>query len=236
MKRNLMLAAALALLIAVGPSVALAQEAPMTNTITVTGAGSASGEPDTAFLQLGVERLDADLGVAFSETGTVMRAVIDAVVALGIDRADIQTTGINVYPQDRYDASGANPTRAFQVSNVVQVKVRDVSQVEAVISAAVAAGANTLYNLTFGIEDSTALAAQARLDAVADGRARAEQLAAALGVTVGRPLAIREVIGGNVPSPYMGGGMAMADMAAAQPVSQGQLSIGVTVEITFALE
>jgi uncharacterized protein YggE len=239
-KSPLLIATLAAILLFTVGSVAAQDNPPMTtpNTITVVGYGLASGEPDTAFLQLGVERINAELGVAFGETGTAMRAVIDALVALGIDRADIQTTGINVYPQERYDSTGSIPTRVFMVSNVVKVKVRDVSQVEGVITAAVSAGANTIYNLTFGVEDSTALASQARVDAVSDARARADELAAALGVTVGRPLAIREgAMNDSIsPLPYMGGGAAMADMAASQPVSQGQLSITVVVEVTFALE
>ncbi len=238
MKRFLIILAVFGLF-ALTAGTAYAQEGGLNNTITVSGVGSASGEPDIAYIQVGAERTDRDLGAAFNATATTMRAVFDALTALGIAPEDIQTTSLNVYPQDRYGSDGQIIERQFQVSNVIQVTVRDITQIEAVVTTAVAQGANTVYNLSFGIDDSAALERQARLAAVADARARAEQLAAALGVTVGRPLIVIEIVGGSRPVlQYLGGGMAMAAMESmnSQPISGGQLSVSVSVQITFALE
>jgi uncharacterized protein YggE len=119
------------------------------------------------------------------------------------------------------------------------VTVRDIAQIEAVVTTAVAQGANTVYNLSFGISDSAALEQQARQAAAADARARAEQLAAAFGVTLGRPLTISESVSSSSPVlPYASGGMAMAALTdvRSQPISGGQLSVSVSVQVTFALE
>jgi uncharacterized protein YggE len=230
----------LAALSAIGLGVVSAQETSVnstTNTITVTGLGSAYGEPDVAYVELGVEIVDADLATAFSQTSDQMNSVITAVTALGIERSDIQTTGINVYQEERYDPqTGPTGERVYRVRNIVRITVRDTAQIEAVINDAVNAGANTIYGLTFGILEVDALEQEARLSAVANARARAEQLAAALGVTVGQPVAIRETLGSEGISPigrFQGGGG--LDMASAAPVSEGQLQVSVQIEVTFAL-
>ena len=166
-----------------------------------------------------------------------MDAVIQALRDLGIAETDIQTTGVNVYPEDRFNPQDPNAQteRVYRVRNTVRVTVRDVEQTEAVISAAVSAGANTIYNLTFGIEDPQGLEQEARTLAVADAQNRAQQLAAALGVTLGQPTIISETLGGGgfPPQPFGFGGAVMRDVA--QPVSTGQLSVSVQVQITFTI-
>jgi len=232
LKRVLLVIAAL---LAVGVSATSAQETYPENTITVSGFGTAYGEPDLAYIELGVEIVEADLGQAFTSTADTMNAVIEALVELGIAREDLQTTGVNIFPEDRYSQDGMTSTRVYRVRNTVRVTVRDIAQVESVISTGVDAGANTIYNLSFGIEDSAALEQEARVQAVENARQRAEQLAAALGLTVGEPIIISETLNQGIPFAYgMGGGGGVMEMAV-QPVSPGQLSVGVQVQITFSI-
>lgn len=207
------------------------------NTITVSGLGSAYGEPDVAYIELGVEIVDANLATAFSQTSEQSNAVLAALTELGIDRVDIQTTSLNVYQEERYDPmTGATGERVYRVRNIVRITVRDTEQIETVINGAVNAGANTIYGLNFGILDVNALEETARLQAVENARSRAQQLASALGRNVGVAVNVREIIGGgNViayqESAFMGRGGA-ADMS----VSQGQLQVTVQIEVTFTLE
>ncbi|GEM_PF-444742 len=213
------------------------------NTITVTGLGSAYGAPDVAYVDLGVEVVDANLATAFSQASEQMNAVITAITALGIDRADIQTREINVFQEERYDPqTGPTGERVYRVRNIVRVTVRsaegaeDASLLESVINDAVNAGANTIYGLSFGILNVDAVESEARLDAVANARRRATELASALGLTVGDAISVREIVGGSaIPYGVGGGGFAMAEMASNAPVSQGQLEVSVSIEVTFAL-
>ena len=208
------------------------------NTITVSGSGTASGAPDTAYLDLGVQMTDPELGSAFNQVAATIAKVTKALTDLGIKPEDIRTTGLNVYPQDVYDQqTGATTSRTYQVANSVTVTIRDTAQIEAIISAAVEAGANTINSLNFGIADQTALEAQAREAAVRNARARAESLASALGVSVGEPVTVVE-LGSNIGQPLPMYRMA-ADSAVAQggsmPISQGQLDVTVNVQISYAL-
>jgi uncharacterized protein YggE len=208
---------------------------PQPNTITVSGVGTAYGEPNIAYLELGVEIVDPDLTNAYTPAAEAMTTVIQALRDSGIDEQDIQTTGVNIYPEERYPQDSAGATqRVYRVRNIVRVALRDVGQVENVITTAVNAGANTIYNLSFGIEDTQPLESEARVQAVENAQTRAQELADALGVTLGSAISVIETLGsGYPPVPYGFGGA--ADVALSQPVSQGQLSVAIQVQITFAI-
>lgn len=206
------------------------------NTIMVSGVGTASGEPDVAYVEIGVETIDADLSAAFDSANAQITAVIDAIVGMGIAREDIQTTYLNVYQEDIYDPNtGVNTGEfRFHVQNFVRVTVRNIDQVGEVVTTGVNAGANRVNGLTFGILDQTAIASEARLDAVADARQRAQELAAAFGMQIGELVYVEEIVGSNVyPVAYgRGGGM---DIAQSVPVEGGQLQLSIQIEAVFEL-
>lgn len=209
-----------------------------TNTLTVVGSGTSYGAPDVAYIELGVEVIDPELGTAFTQTAEQMAAVTQALLDAGIAQEDIQTTSVNIYPEDRYNPQdpAAPSERVYHVRNTVQVVVRDISQIESIITTAVDAGANNIYNFSFGVADAAALEAQARTQAVANARERAQQLADAVGVTLGQPVVISESIGSvNPPQPFASGGR-VAMMDASQPISTGQLSVTVQVQVSFSIQ
>lgn len=211
-------------------------EAPSNSGISVTGYGEATGSPDIAFVQLGINVSGADVGEAIAESNRVMEAITSALGDAGVDAKDIQTTNFNVWPEERFNPQTGESTgdRIFRVENTVRVTVRQVDSVGEVIDAGLSAGANQVYGLSFGIEDTAALEDEARLDAVADARARAEQLAAALGVELGEPIAISEGFGGQAypvieraAADGMGGGV--------PPISEGELTVSKQIAIVYAI-
>lgn len=208
------------------------------NTITVTGIGTASGEPDVAYIELGVEISNADLGSAYAEAAETMQQVIADLVDYGIAREDIRTSSVNVYPQDNYNPETGQPgDRTYRVSNTIRITVRNVDDVEPVINTAVSAGANSIYNFNFGILDTEALEESAREAAVSNARERADQLASALGVSVGRPVVISESYGTSAPPiPYARGGAAYDTVQSSMPVETGQLDVSVQILVTFELQ
>lgn len=226
---------ALALALSGAAPVARAQ-APddATRTIQVTGTGSASGSPDVANIQLGVQLFETDLGTALTHANATMEAIIAALVDQGVPREDIRTTNFSIY-QDQgpqpMDTQSGTQTR-YAVNNVVEVKVRDLTQISAVLQAALDAGANNVYGLTFGLDNAAALQAEARTKAVEDARARAQALADAFGLQVGDPISIREgtEAGGGPMVAYdsgMGGGGPV--------ISEGQLAVNMQVTVVFEL-
>ena len=203
----------------------------------MSGEGTVYAAPDVAYLEVGVQTVDADLSKAFAQTGDKITGVLNALKQLGIEDKDIQTSGVNVSPQNQYDNNGnMTGVSSYTVSNSVEVTIRKVDQVEAVLTSTIAAGANSINSLSFSIQDTSALEQQARAQAVAQAKDRAQQFASALGVTVGKPITVTEVPQ-SVPVPIYGRmNVAAAPLASSsQPVSQGQLSVTVDVQITFSI-
>lgn len=235
-----MIAVVSALVLAVVPTVAQEQEDIVPNTITVVGLGTASGAPDVANLEIGVETVDADLGTAYDNTNTRIDDVISALVDAGVAREDVRTVGLNVY-QDRYGgpnpqmSESGEPTPVYVVSNNVRVTVRDIDNVPAVLNAAIEAGATQVYGLNFAIDDSDALASDARAAALEDARQKAQELAQLAGVELGSIISIVETEAGFDPYNQMardvGGGS-----GAGASIEPGQLSVNVRLRVTFRID
>jgi uncharacterized protein len=205
------------------------------NTITVTGYGTVHADPDIATVDVGADVFKPTVSEAFDQANTTVQAIIDALSELGIDPKDIQTSNLSVYTTTNFDAATGNDVKGYNVSNTVHIVVRDVSQVEAVIDAAINAGATTLYGLNFGIEDRTALETQARELAMQDAAARGGEYAALVGAQLGSAIVINETqTGGFQPLALYGrGGGATAQSAVVVP-GQSDVQIQVTVTYTIA--
>jgi len=207
-------------------------------TISVTGSGEVFGKPDIAYITLGVDKADADAGKAIDSANTTLTAIVKGLTDVGVKEEDIQTTNYSIYPEDKTDPQTGQSTgeRIYHVQLAVTVTIRDISKVGAVIQAGLSAGANNINNLSFGIADVKSLEAAARKAAVADAADRAKQLADAAGVTVGTPISISESIS-NAPVPMFNRANDMVAMAAsaAPQINAGQLSVSITVNITYSI-
>ncbi|MCC6799826.1 MAG: SIMPL domain-containing protein [Anaerolineae bacterium] len=241
--KKLMLAAAALMLLSIpvfgsaalsGESAAAQEPSAGERSITVTGYGVSYGSPDIARVGLGVESSNADVQVALEETNTRLDAVLAALREAGVADADIQTNYFSIY-QDYYGGSPegrGEPT--YRVSSSVNVRVRDTAQVGVLIASAVDAGANIVSFVEFNIADRAALESDARALAITDARTRADEIAAALGLTVGEPLRVVEgADAGFLGENYGRGG---AGGASASPIEQGVLSVHMAITITYAAQ
>ena len=206
------------------------------HSISVTGSGSAYSAPDIATAQVGVQTRDADPAAAVSANTEKMTSIIAALKAQGIDEKDIQTTNFSVSAQQEYDPQGQpNGKITFVVDNMVTITVRDISKVGPVLGAVVDAGANNIYGVSFSSADQTGLEAQARDKAMADARARADQLAKAAGVSIDTVLSITENINsGPIPYPYAARDMAQA--GAPVPIQGGQIQVQIQVNVVYIIK
>lgn len=219
----------------------LAQDAapPTTaRTITVVGEGVVNIEPNVARTNIGVEVLRPSVEEAAAENAAIVDRLLATLTELGIAGKDIQTSGYNVFAE-RYGASGpvSDEEVQYRVSNNVTVIIRDLDKVGEVLDASIKAGANNIYGVEFLLDDATAVRSEARKLAVENARATAEELAVLNGVTVGKVLAISEVVGGaggfynNSISSFqigMGG-------AERTPIQPGQLRLTMQLQLTYEL-
>ncbi|NNJ10247.1 SIMPL domain-containing protein [Chloroflexales bacterium ZM16-3] len=199
--------------------------------ITVVGNGEVKVTPDTASVQIGVETTAPTTQEALSQNSAQANAIIEQIKALGVAEKDIQTSGFNIYPT--YGNDGREVT-GYTVSNQVSVTIRDLAQAGDLLDQVVKAGANRIYGVSFSVADPAATLAQARDKAVADAKARAEQLAGQAGATIGQVLVISENVGSSpvVPMPMMDRAVGAA---AAVPVQAGEQSYSAQVQITYEL-
>ncbi len=200
--------------------------------VTVVGSGESRVAPDMASVQLGVETTAPTTQEALAQNTAQAQAIIEQLKQLGVADKDIQTSGLNIYAT--YNNDGRSVT-GYSVSNNVTVVIRNLAQAGDLLDKVVQAGANRVYGVSFGVSDPKAAQAQARDAAMADARARAEQLALASGAQLGTVLVITESIGAGpvLPRPMMD---ARAEAAGAPvPVQAGEQVVAASVQVTYEL-
>lgn len=243
-----------------GPAVPAA-----TNTITVNGTGSVVAIPDIATFSFGVTETATTVAAAQTAASTKANAAIDALVSAGVATSDIQTLSYDINPHYEttdqpcvYNTvapvsaavsnspvssgimipvcPGSKSTlTGYDVSETVQVKVRDISQAGALFQTIGGLGVENVNDLQFSIDNQEAVEDQARSAAIADARANATKLADELGVSLVRIVGFSDDNGGGiVPLMYAANAMAVSGSAAPAPsIPQGQQKVTDNVSVTY---
>ena len=135
-----------------GPAAgAPATDAPAAHTITVSGSGKITVVPDVARISLGVTVTKPTVKAARQAGAQAMTDIIAAVKALGVAEADIQTTNVSLNPQ--YGSGSAPKVVGYQISEQIEVTVRDLDKAGDVVDAATATGATNVNGISFELAD-----------------------------------------------------------------------------------
>jgi uncharacterized protein YggE len=204
--------------------------------ISVVGEGIVLAQPNVVRVTLGVEVFDQLLANAQSEAARRMDAVVAKLKADGIADTDIRTVSYNISPQ--YEQGNANTVlRGYQVQNLVEVKSTNVGGLGTLLDDVVSSGATRIYGIGFESNDMEALKNQARDQAMANARAKADQLARDAGVSLGRPTTIEESdTGGVTPVQSLAPRAAVAGAAPTTPIQPGQLQVSTTVRVIWSIQ
>ena len=196
--------------------------------ITVTGVGTTTAVPDEAAFTIGVQTEGPTAREALAANSEQMRRVIAAVRSAGVAKSDVKTQDVSV------SASYADEGRidGYSARNSVLVTIHDLSKAGAILDAASNAGANEVYGPMLSRSDEDAIQAKALREAVSNARKKAEALADAAGVSLGRVTAITEGFSGG-PQPYSEGAALRAKADA--PIEPGTQDTQATVTVTFAI-
>jgi uncharacterized protein YggE len=204
-------------------------------TISATGEGKVTADPDLAQVVIGVDTRALTAKEAAEKNTETMNEVFAAIRGMGIEDKDIQTANYSVQAEINYDAQGEQRLVGYLVSNQVVVKMRDLEKVGDLLDAVTQAGANNIYGITFTVEDFTPLKSEARAKAVADAMSRAQQLADAANVRLGDLSSLSETeMGGNMFLAYTPQAVKLGGDGAA-PIAPGQLEVTVQVVMTYAI-
>ena len=201
--------------------------------VTVVGEGKVDGTPDTLTVSLSIAATAPDAIGASNQTSGRANAVIDALVAQGIDRKDISTTTVTLQPQ--YGGSDNTTIVGYQSSNSLDVKVRKIENGPQALGVITTTGGdNTRINsVTYSIEDDSQLVKDARSRAFEDAKNRAKQYADLSDLDLGKVLSISET--GSTAPPTMPSPVRFDVAAEAVPLSPGQQTVGFSVTVVWEL-
>jgi len=243
MRTRLFAALVLATAVPMTAGIAQVQTVPvqmpvMTGTrLDVSASGEVTRVPDLAIISAGVQTLQPTATAAIEENAARMERVRAALKRAGIEDRDIQTSSINLNPEYQYDQNRPPRLTGYRATNTVNVKFRDLKRTGSILDALVAEGANQINGPNLTVDKPDTALDEARTKAIANGRARADLYARALGMRVVRLISVSEGGGYNVPPPMpMVAMMAERGAAADSKIDPGTQQLQVNVSMSFELQ
>ena len=234
---NRMVAATLLLLAAVPAAAQPSEVRPISGTrLDVVATGEVTRVPDLVAINAGVVTQATNAVEAIRQNAARMEAVRAALRAAGIADRDIQTSNLNLNPNYRYAENQPPQLVGYQAVNQVSVRFRDIAKTGAILDALVAQGANQINGPTLTIERPEAALDEARTQALANARARAELYARTLGMRVARVLVVSEAATGFVPLPRVEMARRMSANDAATQIEPGEQTLSINLTVSFELE
>jgi uncharacterized protein YggE len=226
------------------PAAAHAQAAPTTvepmvpaagTVLDVTAEGRTIRVPDLATIRAGVVSQSPTAAAALTDNAQRMAKVLAALKRAGVAPRDVATSSVQLAPQYRYADNQPPVITGYQATNTVSVRFRDVAKSGTILDALVAEGSNQIDGPNLSIDKPETALDEARTDAIAQARRRADLYAKAAGLRVSRIVSIAESgqdTGGS-PQPMF---MARAAMAKdSTQIAPGEKDVTVTLSVRFLL-
>jgi uncharacterized protein YggE len=205
--------------------------ATASHTISVSASGKVTIVPDVARVTLGVTITKPTVKAARANAAASMTRIIAAVKGLGVADADIQTVGLSLNPQ--YANGSANRIVGYQISEQLQITIRDLDTTGDIVDAATAKGATDVNGISFELADPAKAMNDARASAVAAAQVSAQAMATAGHVTLGSVVSISDA---NPATPiYYGAARAAAVFDAATPIKVGTQDVSVQLVVVFEI-
>lgn len=234
------LIAVLAICIAIGIGLSVGTETQndgVNCTISISGRGIVSAEPNQVEIRLGVETEDKNVTKALEANSLGMNATIEALKTLGISEDEIETSRFNICPIKDYERTPVE-TVGYQVTNEITVKTGDLDKTGEIIRAAIDAGANKVRWIEFGLNETREKESKyaAIKEACEDAKGKAEAIASGFGLNIIRVVEIRE--SGVYVSPNRAGGEydeSVMSMPAPilPPIEPGEIEVSATLSVTY---
>lgn len=205
--------------------------------ILVTGSATIQSSPDLATLRVGVQSFDKNVEKAVNDNNTKIESIILNLENKGLTEKDMETDQFNISPQREYRNNNPPIVVGYNVSNILTVKIRNLESLGEIMQVAVGSGANTINGLSFSIEDPNPLRQKARGLAMEDALSRAEILADASGVEVGKPISIQELsYGGPVVKSENLAGAEFAMDARIPIQTPSEVGIQINLQVRFEIK
>ena len=234
MKRTILTTAAALALTACnsgGPTYITSSEVPEAK-IQVSATGTTNMNPDMATVSAGVVTQGKTAREAMFCNATKMTRVFEELEAAGIEKKHITTSQLSLKPKYNYQNRQAPKIDGYEARNTVSAKTYNLDDVGAMLDALVKAGVNNINGVQFSIKDSKAARDKAREDAIREAREKAESMASAAGVKLGKLKSLSES-GGNFRPQPVAYALEARSAGASTPVAAGEQAISVTVNMSY---
>ena len=213
---------------------------PSQNTISVSGSATASSEPDTLIVVLGVDSEAKTANESLSQNSNSLNAVISSLTNSGISEDDIQTSNFRIYPlYDFSDSKDKQILIGYRVSNMLSIQTDKIDSAGNVIDIAVSSGANRVDNVSFQLSDekSQKISDDLISNAILDATQKAEKALVPLKQQI---VGVKSVIIHDNVMPFYDspmrssfGGMAMESSMKSAPIMSGDEEIRTDVSVVF---
>lgn len=223
--------------LAASPAINVVANGQIAPGIVTTGDATVKIKPDIAILTIGAIAQGATAEDAQAAVAERVAKILSRAKALGIADKDTSNAGYHIDPQYTY-GPGKSPTiSGYQASQQIALTLRDVDHAGKALDTLVQGDAANNLSIRFSLEDPKTAQANARNLAIADARTKADAMASAAGVHVGRVIAVSDLA-----SPQPQSLFSVADKAAA-PTAQaptqipvGDLDVLVHVQVQFEIQ
>jgi uncharacterized protein YggE len=223
------------------------------HTITLTGHGEVQAVPDIASVYFTISKDAKTAKEAQAAVAVLEKKALDALKADGVAEKDTKTSDASVYPKYEYrygtkvsmlcspeycpPSNGSNVIVGYTASESITVKVRKIDDAGKIMQDLGTAGISNISGPNFAIDNEDGIKAEARKEAIADARTKAEALARDLGVRIGRISSFNES-GGGYPMYYAKDSMAgnVAPESAPAQLPKGENTISSDVTITYEIK
>lgn len=201
--------------------------------VTVSGEGTVYVKPDQVIVDIGVEHTGDYVMEVKKQTEEAVDSVIDFLRKAGIPEKNIQTQYIRLDQQYEYQTK----TYHFSSRQSISVKIENIADYEEIITGLMDAGVNRISGVQFKSSEVDKYETQARIKAIKNAKAKAQEYATALGQKIGKAMIISDV---SSPIQRINTQMAFKAMDAIgsgnqDSIAPGQLAISANVKVTFSL-
>lgn len=217
-------------------------ENPYMNTITVEGKGTAASIPDLAVITFSVTESAVTVAEAQAAATAKTDAALAAVEGLSIEEKDVKTIAYNVYPKYEnvvcytgYCPNNNPKIIGYEVSQTVEVKVRDTAKAGDVLQGLGTLGVQNISGPNFTVDEDEDIRGAAREEAIENAKAKAKALASQLGVRLGKVISFYENQGAYPMYGYGGEMDARSEAMSAPSLPVGEQETEVSVSITYEI-
>tara|TARA_R110002072_G_scaffold172324_2_gene326339 strand:+ start:2028 stop:2708 length:681 start_codon:yes stop_codon:yes gene_type:complete len=210
----------------------MAQE-KLQSIVNVTGEGIVTVVPDQVTISMSVENTGDDVIALKSLNDKTVDAVLNHIKQSGVEAKDIQTQYVSL--NKRYDYN--TKTYSFHAKQTITVLLRDLKKYDPLVSGLVQRGINSIDGITFGSSKAEELKSQARKNAIANAKMKAQEYAGVLNQKIGKAIQISEQGNYNPPMPlYRSEAVMMSDSGGGETLAVGEMEMKVKIQVVFELQ